>query len=77
MPRFRIFNAGGLVDEVQRRVEPTIEGGNRGAVGAESGISKSKNCPPSTAGRMDKAGSGLVDVYLFVKWKRHTLWANG
>jgi len=67
--KIRIFNPGGLVDEVKRRVEPhSIEGeirrGKRGIKGYRNPVLADLFYG---SGDMDKAGSGLADVFRLVR----------
>ena len=68
--RIKVSNPGGLVDEVRRRVEPasSIEGeirnGRRGLKGYRNPVLADLFYG---AGEMDKAGSGLSDVYKTVR----------
>jgi hypothetical protein len=68
--QIRILNPGGLVDEVRRRVEPhsSIEGeirqGRRGIKGYRNPVLADLFYG---SGEMDKAGSGLSDVYRSVR----------
>jgi predicted HTH transcriptional regulator len=67
--KIRIFNPGGLVDEVKRRVEPhSIEGeirrGRRGIKGYRNPVLADLFYG---SGDMDKAGSGLSDVFKLVR----------